>query len=149
MGGHFYYYFVPYQEDINSALQALCKQEFEAGRYNPAIPFPFDDWPSQAFGAAQGAKHASIEAAIEASEADGTRSILDMERVGTRADYGVVVQLPPDKLNDLYKTTRPTHQMIKENMDFFEEIERGQGIYIVVYKDDRPFELFFARISYD
>jgi len=30
-----------------------------------------------------------------------------------------------------------------------EEIERGQGIYIVVHKDDRPSELFFAGISYD
>ncbi len=32
MGGHCYYYFVPYEEDINSALQTLRKQEFEAGR---------------------------------------------------------------------------------------------------------------------
>ncbi len=149
MGGHYYYYFVPYQEDVNSALQALRKQEFEAGRYNPAIPFPFDDWPSQTLGTAQGAKHASIEGALEDSEADGTRSILDMERVGTRAGFGVVVQLSSDKLMDLYETTRPSHQMIKENLGFFEEIERGQGIYIVVYKDDRPSELFFAGISYD
>ena len=149
MGGHFYYYFVPYHEDINAALQALRKQEFEAGRYNPAIPFPFDDWPSQTPGPAQGPKHASIKAALEASEADGTRSMLDMERVGTRPDYGVVVQLASNKLDDLYRTSKPTHQMIKENLDFFEEIERGQGIYIVVYEGDRPSELFFAGISYD
>ena len=134
MGGHFYYYFLPYQEDIESALQALRTQEFEAGRYNPALPFPFDDWPSQTFGIASRKKHDSIQAAIEDSEADGTRSILDMERVGKHADYGVVVQLSSDSLNNLYKTDRPTHQMIMENMEFFEEIERGQGIYIVVYK---------------
>jgi hypothetical protein len=149
VGGHFYYYFVPHQEDTNSALQALRKQEFEAGRYNPAIPFPFDDWPSQRLGVAQGAKHASIEEALEDSEGDGTRSILDMERVGSRPGFGVVVQLSSDKLIELYETTKPTHIMIKENMDFFEEIERGQGIYIVVYEDDRPSELFFAGISYD
>ena len=149
MGGHFYYYFVPYQEDVNAALQALRKQEFEAGRYNPALPFPFDDWPSQTFGAARGSRHAFIESALEAAEADCTRSILDLERVGTRADCGIVVQLSSDKLDDLYGTARPTHQMITKNMDFFEEIERGQGIYIVVYKDDRPAELFFAGISYD
>jgi len=39
--------------------------------------------------------------------------------------------------------------MIKENMALFEEIERGQALYIVVHKDDRPSELFFAGISYD
>src|SRR5260370_37825046 len=85
-GGHYYYYFVPYQEDVNSAIQALRKQQFEAGRYNPAIPFPFDDWPSQTLGTAQGAKHASIEGALEDSEADGTRSILDMERVPSASE---------------------------------------------------------------
>lgn len=149
MGGHCYYYFVPFQADVDSALQTLRKQEFEAGRYNPAVPFPFDDWPFQTFGAAEGAKHASIREALEDSDADGTRSILDMERVGPRADFGVVVPLSIDKLKDLYGTEKPTHQMVKENMDFFEEIERGQGIYIVVYKNDRPLELFFAGMSYD
>jgi hypothetical protein len=149
MGGHSYYYFVPYQKDPEAALQALRKQEFEAGRYNPAIPFPFDDWPSQSPGAASGAKHASIAEALEASDADGTRSILDMERVGTRAGFGVVVELSGDKLRDLYETDRPTHEMIKENMNFFEEIERGQGIYIVVSEKDRPAEILFAGMSYD
>jgi hypothetical protein len=149
MGGHIYYYFVPYQKDVEAALQALRKQEFEAGRYNPAIPFPFDDWPAQSVGTASRAKHTSIVAALEASDADGTRSILDMERVGTRAGFGVVVELSADKLRDLYETDRPTHEMIQENMDFFEEIERGQGIYIVVYENDRASEIFFAGISYD
>lgn len=149
MGGHYYYYFVPYQEDIEAALQALRKREFEAGRYKPAIPFPFDDWPSQTAGAAGGAMHASTQAALEDSDADGTRSILDMERVGKRANFGVVVQLSSDSLKNLYKTDMPTHQMIKGNMDFFEEIERGQGIYIVVYEGDRPSEILFAGISYD
>ena len=107
MGGHYYYHFAPYQEDIEAALQALRKREFEAGRYNPAIPFPFDDWHSQTAGAAGGAMHASIKAALEDSDADGTRSILDMERVGKRADFGVVVQLSSDSLKNLYKTDTP------------------------------------------
>lgn len=149
MGGHAYHYFVPYQENLESALQSLRKREFEAGRYNPAVPFPFGSWPSQTPGPGQGAKHKSIEAALEASDADGTRSILDMERVGTRPDFGVVVQLAPDRLMDLYGTAKPSRQMVSENMDFFEEIERGQGIYIVVYEGGRPSEILFAGMSYD
>ena len=36
MGGHPYWYFVPYQENIQEALNALRQREFQAGRYNPA-----------------------------------------------------------------------------------------------------------------
>jgi hypothetical protein len=34
-------------------------------------------------------------------------------------------------------------------MDFFEELDRGHGIYIVLYKDGKPDELFFAGYSFD
>lgn len=148
MGGEIYYYFVSYQKDIEAALQALRKQEFEAGRYNPAISFPFDRG-AQSFGEASGAKHGSIREALEASEADGTRSILDLERIGSSADFGVCVELSAEELEELYGTARPSRAMVKENMDFFEDIERGQGIYFIVYDGDRPLEILFAGISYD
>ena len=77
MGGHCYSYFVPYQTDIGSALQTLRQREFQAGRYNPVIHFPFDGAVSLTT-QSPGAKHRSIEDALEASDADGTRSILDM-----------------------------------------------------------------------
>jgi len=40
MGGHPYFYSVPYDPDENAALQRLRQREFFAGRYNPVIPFP-------------------------------------------------------------------------------------------------------------
>jgi hypothetical protein len=33
MGGHIYYYAVPYESDINKALQSLRMREFEAVNY--------------------------------------------------------------------------------------------------------------------
>jgi hypothetical protein len=39
--------------------------------------------------------------------------------------------------------------MIESNMDFFDPIERGQAIYIVVYREGKPDELFFAGYSFD
>ena len=39
--------------------------------------------------------------------------------------------------------------MVEDNMDFFEEIERGQGVCFVVYASDRPSEIFFAGYSFD
>jgi len=147
MGGHNYYYFAPYQDAIEAALQALRRKEFEAGRYNPVVPFL--DFPLDENSPKPGAQHGSIEEALEASDADGTRSILDMERVGTKQVFGVAVPMPPKRLLELYGTEKPTRRMLEGNMEFFEEIERGQGIYFIVYENDRPAEILFAGVSYD
>jgi hypothetical protein len=147
MGGEPWFYFVEYQPDINATLQALRKREFVAGRYNPVVAFPA--FPVTAGSPSPGAKHRSIQEAMDAAEADGTRSVLDMERVGEKPDLGVVTALPAKVLTELFGTDRPIRTMIEENMDFFEDIERGQGIYIVVYEKDRPSEIFFAGYSYD
>jgi len=144
MGGHAWTYFVPYQADILAAMQALRRREFEAGRYNPAVRFPMDR-----NAASPGAQHTSIEAALEASDADGTRSILDMERIAQTPDLGVVVPLPLEQLEELYDTQHPTRNMIEQNMDFLDDIERGEGVYIIVYKEGSPSEIFFAGFSYD
>jgi hypothetical protein len=39
MGGHPYWYIVPYESDIDAALHKLKQREFEAGRYNPVIRY--------------------------------------------------------------------------------------------------------------
>lgn len=147
MGAHPYFYFVKYQDDADKALQELRKREFAAGRSNPVMPFL--DFPLGPGSPAPGARHRSIEEAMEASDADGTRSILDLQTVGDSPDFCVACRVPDERLLDLFETTEPTHEMIEQNMEFFEEIERGQGIYMVVYKDGKPDELFFAGYSFD
>ena len=84
MGGHPYWYFVPYQGDLAKTLNALRDREFKAGRYNPVVPFPDFNNPDS-FQKAPGAGHASIDDAREAAAEDGTRSILDVERKIGRA----------------------------------------------------------------
>jgi hypothetical protein len=147
MGAEPYFYFVKYQEDLNAALQELRHDEFQAGRYNPVTPFL--EFPIGPRSPAPGAQHASIEEAFEDADADGTRSILDLDHFSEEPDFGAVTPLGNDILEELYGTTQPTHEMIEENMDFFEEIERGQGISIIVYKEGKPDEIFFAGYSYD
>jgi hypothetical protein len=147
MGGEPWFYFVPYQADIDSALQALRRREFQAGRYNPVTPMPA--FPVDARAPAPGARHQSIEEAIEDADADGTRSILDMERVSDEPDFGLVTPLSDDDLVDLFGTSKPTREMIESNEDLFEALERGQGVYIIAYRDDRPSEIFFAGYSFD
>jgi len=148
MGGHIYYYTVPYELDIDKALQSLRKREFEAGRYNPVVPFSEFEMDTS-LTPAPGKQHASIKEALEASDADGTRSILDIERIGDRPDYGVAALLPAARLRELYGTDKPSREMVAQNMDFFEEIERGQAIYFILYANSVPSEIFFAGMSYD
>jgi hypothetical protein len=54
-----------------------------------------------------------------------------------------------DVLESLYATAKPTRQMVEQNMEFFNDIDRGECIYATVYKDGQPDELFFAGYSYD
>lgn len=148
MGAHLWFYFVPYQADVNLALQALRQREFRAGRYNPAVVFP--EFPvNERTSPSPGAQHASIEEALEAADADGSRSILDIERIGDKPDYGVVVPFSAEQLVELFGTAQPTREMIEQNMDFLDDLERGQGIYVIVFKGGKPSEIFFAGYSFD
>jgi len=146
MGGHPWFYYVPYQPDIDKALQELKRTEFAAGRYNPVIPFL--EFPVGPGSPSPGPRHPSIKAAIRASMEDGTRSILDMDTVSASPRYSAVCALPRSELLRLYGTAEPTHEMVEELM-FLEDAERGQGIYIILYKDAKPSEILFAGYSFD
>jgi|HubBroStandDraft_6_1064221.scaffolds.fasta_scaffold420207_2 hypothetical protein len=121
MGGHAYWYFVPYEHDVQAALDKLRARELAAGRYSPAIRYRAEE---------------------------GTRSILDIDRIGKTLGFGVAAPLPAKRLTELYDTDRPTHAMV-DNHEFFDDIPRGQCVYVIVYVDDKPSELFFAGYSYD
>jgi hypothetical protein len=72
-----------------------------------------------------------------------------MERVSDTPDDGAVSPLPEADLLELFGTTKPTREMVDSNYDLFEVLERGQGVYIVVYTDDQPSGIFFAGYSFD
>ena len=162
MAGHFYWYFAKYQTDVKTSLEALRQQEFMAGRYNPVLPFiefPItDDSPSP------GANHVSVEEALEASDADGTRSILDISEVSnisytealnlsTQAGvnlYCTTFPLSKTKLMDLFGTDRPNHQMVESAIDeLCEDIDRGTARHIVICDRNKPMEIFFIGYSFD
>jgi hypothetical protein len=132
MGAEPWQYFVTYEPNLQGALDKLRRQEFQAGRFRGSELNP-----------------ATIEEAFENMDADGTASILDIERVADEPDFSVVAPLPKDELVRLFGTDQPTRAMIEENMDFYEDIERGQGVYIIVYKDGQPSEIFFGGYSFD
>ena len=147
MGAHPYFYFTKYQPDIDTALQELREQEFQAGRYNPVLPFM--DFPIGPDSPAPGPEHESIDEARDAAAEDGTRSILDIDGIADDPDFSVATPLSDEDLKQYFGTTQPTKEMVLKNMDFLESIERGYCIYITVFVGDKPAELFFAGYSFD
>jgi hypothetical protein len=148
MAGEAWYYVVPFQPDVNQALQDLRRREFEAGRYNPVQHFP--EFPVNLEKAGPGAQHESIEEAREASDMDGTRSILDMEQVGTDPEPGTVTELPADLAEELFGTEHPTAALVEDVLAVLGQlVDRGQGIYVILYRGDSPSEILFAGVSWD
>ena len=50
---------------------------------------------------------------------------------------------------DLFGTVKPTRADIEANEAIFDQVERGQGVYIVVYENDEASQVYFAGYSYD
>jgi hypothetical protein len=72
-----------------------------------------------------------------------------MERVVAAPSLRAVAPLAGEDLQRLFGTDRPTHDLVANNDELFEVLERGQGAYIIVYKDNEPMEIFFAGYSFD
>jgi hypothetical protein len=148
MGGEPYWYFVKYKPNLGAVLQELREREFRAGRYNPAMPFL--EFPLDESAPGPGAQHDSIEEALEDSDADGTRSILDIQAIGDEPDFSVAAPLPDETRQELYGTTQPTRQMIEDNqLEFLEDVDRGHCVYVLAYKDGKPDQVLFAGYSFD
>src|SRR5262245_5554086 len=160
MGGHPYWYVVPYERDIDAALQKLRQREFQAGRYNPLIPFL--EFPIGPNSPSPGRQHTSIEEAIGSADADGTRSILDMMRgvlpgpYKTEPDpfnmdgqYAGVSPLAESDLVELFGDARPSREAVENCRALWDRLERGTAIYVVLYSNGQPHEVFFAGISFD
>jgi hypothetical protein len=149
MGANPWWYIVDYKPDIDSALQSLRQQEFQAGRYFPAISyesFPLNpDYSSSA-------QHESIEAAIEAADADGTQSILDIRAISEDREAGTASPLEPFELLNIFGTETPTIDTVDDEEipeEIFSCINRGEAVYVILYKDNNPNKLMFVGYSYD
>jgi hypothetical protein len=132
MGAEPYKYTVPYEPDIQAALDALRRQVFESKKFhgaefNPATP----------------------EIALNLTEADGTRSILDISRISATPDFFCASPLSPQELEQYFGTQKPTRDMVQQCHDIWEDIDRGMARYIILYEGDVPKELFFAGYSFD
>jgi hypothetical protein len=148
MGGSPYWYIVPH-EDPKAALKKLRTREFSAGRYHPAVQRL--KFPITKNSPAPGAQHKSIKEAVTASEPEGTRSILDIDRISDKPALLAATPLTDDQLMDCFETKKPTARDVEglARMKLFSKIPRGQAVYFPLYQGDEPTELMFAGYSCD
>ena len=153
MGANPYWYFVPYEADLDAALQKLRAREFQSGRYNPVTPF--QKFPIDLSAPTLGAQHGSIEDVMDAADEDGTRSILDIAQLaseplgGSRMPYFTAFPLANPDIQELFGTLHPTRELVETNTRMWDRIERGSAIYLVIFDDGKPHEIFFAGYSFD
>lgn len=89
-----------------NALRKLREREFNTGRYNPVVMFP--EFPITEDTESPGKRHETIEAVLEDSMEDGTRSILDLNSVSTNNDYCIARLLSENEMIEFFGSKTPT-----------------------------------------
>lgn len=137
MGHSCWSYFVPFQEDIATALEELREQAF----VHRAYVWNGDTEPT------------SIEELIEWAGENGTESIIDMNGgVVDSPDFAAVAQLSANLYQELFGTIQPTHEQVEEMLSSGElhaVCRSWEGIFIVVYSEEYPAEICFVGCSGD
>ena len=132
MGAEPYEYTVPYEPDIQAALDKLRTRVFESGRFHGAKSKP----PTPA-------------AAFEMAGENGTRSILDINRVSEQPDFCCAAPLTLRELKEYFGTDKPTKDLVVKSDDFWDDLERGMARYIILHESNEPHQIFFAGYSFD
>lgn len=162
MGASNWTYFVPYQPDLNQALQELREAVFRQGDYYGPAEWYAPLWAKRISDDRCGyviTQVASPEVRsgpqtildlLERNGEQGTHSILDIQGIAHVPFFGVAAPLTPQQLKDLFGTDRPTRPMIEQAQAELQNLRRPwEGVYVVVYKDGRPDEIVFTGRSGD
>ncbi len=169
MGASGWAYWVPYQSDINTALQELREAVFKSGDYYTESAFleMIDEdqveqyLPPDFFEQFKEALHSlrsepqrpepqTIEALLEMNGENGTHSIIDIDSIASTPDFGVAAPLSPQQLLDILGTNQPTRSMVEQKAEELQSLRRRwEATYIIVYADGLPSEIFFTGYSGD
>jgi hypothetical protein len=163
MGASGWSYFVPYQADINQALQELRQQTFDSGRYYKPAEFyerissvqpdelrAYLDDKVNALRAL--AKPRTIDELVAQNGEDGTHSIIDITGISLEPGFGTASPLAEQQLLDLFGTLQPSQAMIIQQLspDMLPKLRRRwQALYIITFDAGQPQEIFFCGFSGD
>jgi hypothetical protein len=172
MGASLWMYFVPYQEDVQAALNALREDVFRRGDYF-RLDYDLNAEPPTAdqlrgrFGddaemhaEAMREEHewrkgldptADIDTLLDWNADAGTHSILDISEVSETPEHSTVYPLPAQQMRDVFGTDQPTRADIQANETSLDGliVARWTGFYFPVYQDGQPQEWCFFGVSGD
>ena len=131
MGARPYKYVVPWQLDLNRALQDLRREVFERGDFRGAE-----------------AGFATPEEALDVS-AGGTRSILDITKITEDPGLCAASGFDHEELDYYFGSTTPAVRDIEKNDVVWTDIERGSARYVVAYEGGQPHKIVFLGYAFD
>jgi hypothetical protein len=179
MGASGWHYFVPYQSEMDKALQELREEVFNKGEYGeeyfdsvatseiengemakkfPHIPVELIETYKKELQAIQKIypspnkrrKPKTIAALLKQSGEEGTHSIIDIQGVSETPDFGKVTPLPSAYLTQFFGMENPTREMIEQKINEIQALcERWQGFYLIVFQDNTPQQILFVGVSGD
>jgi hypothetical protein len=158
MGGQYWNYFVPYEDDVGAALQKLRNETFRSGQYTHSravfSPQDLEEDSELAEEVTQLKVPNTIEELLEQEQESGTNSILDITHVSDTREFCAVTPMPAQTLRDLFGTDKPTHEMVEARryLELAEHpltCEKWMGVHFTIYRDGKPDQIFFAGVSGD
>lgn len=179
MGASGWHYFVPYQFEIEKALQELREEVFKRGEYGeeysdsveiaeiengkmaekfPHIPIELLEAYKEELQAiqkmypfsAKRRKPKTIPALRKQRGEEGTHSILDIRGISETPTFAKISPLPFAYLTQFFGTEKPTREMAEQKINQIQNVcERWQGFYVIVFQNDTPHEILFVGASGD
>src|SRR3954454_20748677 len=163
MGASGWNHFVPYDDDVDGALQQLRRDVLARGdflrHYAAPAGFKLPLWLRLLMGVAGIAsavkrrrlmKLGNPDLAAEAAGEGGTHSVLDVVGTSRIRAGGHATRAPARVLEEVYGTATPTRADVERHAgELDERLDRGEAYYVVVYRDGRPDELYFEGNSGD
>jgi hypothetical protein len=165
MGASGWAYFVPYQVDINQALQNLRGSVFHSGEYFTEANFlamviekTQDRMPPETLRRfldrlarlKKKARPSTIQELMRVNGENGTHSIIDIEGISEISEFGKVAPLSSQQLMQLFGTEKPTREMVEMKIGEIQDLfTRWEGGFFTVFQNGLPSEICFVGVSGD
>jgi hypothetical protein len=146
-----------YRDEPNLVARGMSEEEFVAAAvaefardFGEEEAADMDDGMARTAWRAAQVEVTGPDSLLAAQPFSGTHSVIDMESVADRPDYGVVAPIPERALDRWFGTRRPSaaavDQALEKGLDGF---ARWQGAYVIAYAGEQPDSIYFFGWSGD
>ena len=167
MGASSWSYFVPFQDDVNEALQELRRNVFQNDEYYTEAKFltsmlnekgvrerlspeSIQRFQDRMMQLRDQPPPSTIQELMQINGDSGTHSIIDIQGVSERPEFRKISPLPSQILVKLFGTERPIREIVEQKISEIQVLcGTWQGVYVIVFQNDLPSEILFTGVSGD